>query len=81
MTDRGRPEPGKLYRLTGTSSVPSIMKGNSWAESEIGPGRYCYQVQAWIEAGKVGTCGHQEPSPTCYACQHAGEAHECGSCS
>lgn len=29
-----KPEPGKVYRLTG-ASVPSIAGGNSWAESEV----------------------------------------------
>lgn len=38
MTKRkvDRPEPGKVYNLTGfASGQPSIAKGNSWAESEV----------------------------------------------
>lgn len=35
--DKGRPEPGKQYRLTGASGVPSIASGNTWAESEVKP--------------------------------------------
>lgn len=30
-----RPEPGKLYALTGKSGEPCIMNGNSWAESAL----------------------------------------------
>ena len=30
-----RPEPGKLYALTGGRKTPSIMAGNSWTESEV----------------------------------------------
>lgn len=30
-----RPEPGKIYALTGGSEQPSISKGNTWAESEV----------------------------------------------
>jgi hypothetical protein len=30
--DRGRPEPGKVYRLTGAGSV---MSGESWANAEV----------------------------------------------
>ena len=33
--DRGRPEPGKQYALTGGKGQPSIMGGNTWAESEV----------------------------------------------
>ena len=33
--DRGRPEPGKLYALTGGRGQPSIAGGSSWAESEV----------------------------------------------
>ena len=29
------PEPGKQYRLTGGSGTPSIMRGDSWAASEV----------------------------------------------
>ena len=29
-----RPEPGKVYRLTGDGTVPSISRGDAWAESE-----------------------------------------------
>tara|TARA_R110000822_G_scaffold4503_1_gene19378 strand:- start:5349 stop:5531 length:183 start_codon:yes stop_codon:yes gene_type:complete len=32
---RGKPEPGKLYSLTGGPGTPSIAAGNSWAESEV----------------------------------------------
>lgn len=33
--DRGRPEPGKQYALTGGSDKPSIARGDSWADSEV----------------------------------------------
>ncbi len=34
--DKGRPEPGKQYRLTGGTGTPAISNGNTWAESEVG---------------------------------------------
>ena len=33
--DKGKPEPGKIYSLTGGHGTPSIASGNTWAESEI----------------------------------------------
>ena len=30
-----KPEAGKIYALTGGSKTPSIMAGNTWAESEV----------------------------------------------
>lgn len=33
--ERGRPEAGKLYALTGATGAPCIGNGNSWAESEV----------------------------------------------
>ena len=33
--DKGKPEPGKEYALTGGHGTPSIASGNTWAESEI----------------------------------------------
>jgi len=42
---------------------------------------YCYCVQAWIENGKVSTCGHRSGfTPPCYACEHANERHTCEHC-
>jgi len=35
--DRGRPEEGKIYALTGGTGRPSIASGNTWAESEVKP--------------------------------------------
>lgn len=35
--DKGRPEPGKQYALTGGSGQPSIASGNTWKESEVKP--------------------------------------------
>lgn len=35
MTAPDRPEPGKVYRLTGAADVPAISNGNTWAESEV----------------------------------------------
>ena len=29
-----KPEPGKIYSLTGAKGVPCIANGNTWAESE-----------------------------------------------
>ena len=33
--DKGKPEAGKIYALTGGHDTPSIASGNTWAESEI----------------------------------------------
>lgn len=33
MNDKGKPEPGKVYSLTGAEN--SIAAGNSWAESVV----------------------------------------------
>ena len=48
---------------------------------------YCYRLQAWIEDGKVGTCGHATDAfgnrqVGCHACDHAGESHpaDCPDC-
>jgi|TARA_B100001094_G_scaffold329334_1_gene391835 hypothetical protein len=35
MSDKGKPEAGKIYALTGRSGTPSIANGNTWKESEI----------------------------------------------
>ncbi len=34
--DKGRPEAGKIYALTGATGTPAISNGNTWAESEVG---------------------------------------------
>lgn len=36
MKKEDRPEPGKLYRLTGGSNEPAISNGNSWGDSQVG---------------------------------------------
>jgi hypothetical protein len=36
-TDKGKPEAGKIYALTGGKGTPSIAAGNTWAESEVTP--------------------------------------------
>ena len=33
--DKGKPEAGKVYSLTGGLGTPSIASGNTWAESEV----------------------------------------------
>ena len=33
--DKGKPEAGKIYALTGGHDTPSIASGNTWAESEV----------------------------------------------
>lgn len=33
--DKGQPEPGKQYALTGGRDTPSIARGDTWAESEV----------------------------------------------
>ena len=33
--DKGRPEYGKIYSLTGAEKDKCIMNGNTWAESEV----------------------------------------------
>ena len=33
--DKGKPEAGKIYALTGGPDTPSIASGNTWAESEV----------------------------------------------
>ena len=35
MNDKGKPEDGKVYSLTGGKGIPSISNGNTWAESEV----------------------------------------------
>ena len=35
MIDKGKPEAGKIYALTGGHDTPSIASGNTWAESEV----------------------------------------------
>jgi UDP-N-acetylglucosamine:LPS N-acetylglucosamine transferase len=35
MVDKGKPEAGKVYSLTGGHGTPSIASGNTWAESEV----------------------------------------------
>ena len=35
MVDKGKPEAGKVYALTGGPGTPSIANGNTWAESEV----------------------------------------------
>ena len=36
IKDKGQPEPGKQYALTGAPGTPCIANGNTWAESEVG---------------------------------------------
>ena len=33
--DKGKPEAGKIYALTGGPGTPSIAAGNTWEESEV----------------------------------------------
>ena len=35
MEDKGKPEAGKIYSLTGGPNTPSIASGNTWEESEV----------------------------------------------
>ena len=35
LSSPGRPQPGKVYRLTGGPDEPNIASGDSWAESEV----------------------------------------------
>jgi hypothetical protein len=35
MVDRGKPEAGKVYSLTGKKGDKCIANGNTWAESEV----------------------------------------------
>jgi hypothetical protein len=42
--DKGMPEYGKQYALTGGSGTPSIMNGNTWAESEVKPAKTHFEV-------------------------------------
>lgn len=35
--DKGKPEPGKMYALTGGKDAKAISNGNTWAESEVKP--------------------------------------------
>ena len=35
MIDKGKPEAGKVYALTGGPGTSSIANGNTWAESEV----------------------------------------------
>ena len=38
--DKGKPEAGKIYALTGGHDTPSIASGNTWAESEVKKRKY-----------------------------------------
>lgn len=49
--------------------VPDDLVGHSESST-----RYDYDLQCWIEDGKVAKCGHQTKMVGCYACHHAGEA-------
>lgn len=42
--DKGRPEPGKVYSLTGGPDTPSIHRGDTWAESEAHVCIWCDQL-------------------------------------
>lgn len=48
------------------------------ATNDIGEVRYDYDRQTWVrwdgEVWRVEMCGHLDRKPTCYACEHAGEA-------
>ena len=35
MVDKGKPEAGKVYALTGKTSDKCILNGNTWEESEV----------------------------------------------
>ena len=35
VVDKGKPEPGKIYSLTGGPGTPSIAAGNTWEESVV----------------------------------------------
>jgi len=35
MTEKGKPESGKVYALTGGTGAKCISNGNTWAESEV----------------------------------------------
>ncbi len=35
MVDKGKPEAGKVYSLTGKKGDKCIANGNTWAESEV----------------------------------------------
>lgn len=35
--NKGQPEPGKIYALTGKTGDKCISNGNTWAESEVKP--------------------------------------------
>lgn len=55
MTDKGKPEPGKQYRLTG-ADVPSIANGNTWAESEV-PASWMSEVTTAGDNGRWSSNG------------------------
>ena len=38
--DKGKPEPGKEYALTGKTGDKCIANGNTWAESEVKKRKY-----------------------------------------
>jgi|TARA_Y100000590_G_scaffold231321_1_gene260682 hypothetical protein len=35
MVDKGKPEAGKVYALTGKTGDKCILNGNTWEESEV----------------------------------------------
>lgn len=54
MTDR--PEPGKVYALTGGSDTPAISNGNTWAESEV-QDHYFEATSGVVHLGQRGRFG------------------------
>jgi hypothetical protein len=54
MTDKGKPESGKVYRLTGGPDVASIAGGSTWAESEVRDEEAEYKSQAARDAQLIG---------------------------
>ena len=48
MNDKGKPEAGKVYSLTGGHGTPSIASGNTWAESEVKE----YQINVDLDSAR-----------------------------
>lgn len=58
------PEPGKIYRLTGTSSEPSVMRGDPLEDCEVKPEPVVEKDQFSREFPGLGLEEAQEPEHT-----------------
>lgn len=58
--DKGKPEPGKLYSLTGATGKKSIMNGNTWKESELRRCKWCQEALKTEDDLLCGACAYKQ---------------------